>query len=235
MFKCLIIDDDYLSGLDVKIKAEELGYEIDKIVTDPKELRSYKSFEGIDVIICDIKLGDNLYAHDVLGKFNDLPPIILFSSYKDEQLFDKCRFLNPYIYLIKPVEKITLNSAIDGALKFRGKQAAQDIKITEGKLFLRSRGKLISVDPEKVIYIFAEGNHSYVITKKQKIVIRSSIKSVLETFNYDDLIQIRRGYLVNTNHIKDIHIKSDTILLDGDINLAIGRKFKKRLMEKLGR
>jgi len=235
MLNCLIVEDDYAFAIDTKIKAEEIGVEVIGIVSTFAEINEALSSQKIDLILSDVKLKNGEYAFDLFKSLNDLPPIILFSGTKDSSLYDKSRETNPYIYLSKPFDDITLRSAIEGAL--RSKQEALlletgDIQKKEQNLFVRSNGQMINLRPADIIYIKSEGNYIYIYTITRKIAIRSSIKNVLEKIKSDFFMQVHRGYAINILMVNEFNISENYARINEN-RIPIGRKYKKDFRERL--
>lgn len=231
---CVIIEDDFAFAIDTKIKAEEIGLNVVDIISKYEDIQIVLSKLDVDVILSDVKLGPNLYAYNALKGLDCLPPIIFFSSYIDDQLYQKSKVMEPYIYLIKPFDKLTLQSSVDGALrsKMRTMKKGGDIHREDELVFVRSKGKLISIDPNEVTYVHSEGNYCYVYMDSKKIAIRSSIKNVMDKFRSPNFYQVHRAYMINTNYIKSL-IVSESVVLILDQKIPIGRKYKKGLIDKL--
>lgn len=236
MANCIIIEDNYAFGIDTKMKAEEIGLNVLKLVTSHVEIEDSLTNSDVDIILSDVKLGPSLYAFDILKKIKPLPPVIFFSSYRDEELYSQSKTADPYIYLLKPFDLITLRSAVDGALKGHGKRpkAGGDIRRESNTLLIRSKGKLISVDPQKITFVKSEGNYCYINTAERKIVIRSSLHNVLAMIGNADFAQIHRSYVINLNLVGEMNIRTNEVAV-ADVSLPVGRSYKKDLQVLLSR
>lgn len=232
MTKCLIIEDDYASALDMKIKLEANGYDVISIIEDPEDLNNTSILKDAHVIISDVKLGDDLYAFDFLSQHKDLPPIIFFSSHEDSNLYEKTCILSPHVYLIKPVSSLSIHSAIQGALKNQISFEDKDLKVVGGNVYVRSQGKLVSINPENILYIHSEGNYCSIYMEDKKIVIRSSIKKILEMMNKSYLMQVQRAYIVNLPKVTTLDITNDKIQIGEEI-LPLGRTYKQKIKAAL--
>ncbi len=232
MLKCIIIEDDF--ALDTQIKAEEIGLEVIQVISNYDDIIPNLNELDADIILSDVKLGSNQYAYDALSQIDNLPPIIFFSSFVDDHLYQQSKLIEPYIYLIKPFARLTLQSSIDGALRSKKKsnQKGVDIHRDEDLVFIRSKGKLISIDSRKVSYVHSEGNYCYIHSKGKKSAIRSSLRNVIEKFMNPNFIQIHRAYLINTNFVTKVVVGENVVELS-DVILPIGRKYKKSLIEKI--
>jgi len=234
MLKCLIVEDDYVFAIDTKIKVEELGVKVAAIVSSFSEITEALQNQNIDLILSDVKLNNGEYAFDIFKTIDKLPPIILFSGTKDAKLYDKSRESNPYIYLSKPFDDITLRSAIEGALRSKKELNSKsgDIQKQDQNLFVRANGHMINLRPSEINYIQSEGNYIYIYTKVRKIAIRSSIKTVLEKIGSNNFMQVHRGYAVNITEVNEFNIPENYAMINSS-KIPIGRKYKKDFRERL--
>lgn len=234
MLKCLIVEDDYAFAVDTKIKAEQSGVKVHDIVSTFAEIKKVLQSEKIDLILSDVKLQNGEYAFDIFSSMENLPPIIFFSGVKDSSLYDKSRSSNPYIYLSKPFDEVTLKSAIDGALRIKKEILSEtgDILNKNHQLFIRSNGQMINLKPSEIYFIKSEGNYIYIHTANKKIAIRSSIKNVLGKIDSTDFMQIHRGYAINITKVVNFNI-SESLVEVNSTEIPVGRKFKKEFRERL--
>jgi len=234
MLKCLIVEDDFVFAIDTKIKVEEIGVKVIRIVSSFLEIKDALSNEKIDLILSDVKLKNGEYAFDLFKSMTDLPPIIFFSGVKDPSLYQKSKITNPYIYLSKPFDDITLKSAIEGALRSKIDLYAKegDIHKKDRNIFVRVSGQMINLIPSEITYIKSEGNYIFIFTSTRKIVIRSSIKTVISKIESEYFIQVHRAYAVNILKINELNIPENHVQINS-IQVPVGRKYKKVLLEKL--
>jgi len=234
MLKCLIVEDDFAFAIDTKIKVEEIGVKVADIVSSFAEIKQVLNDKKIDLILSDVKLKNGEYAFDIFKSMDNLPPIIFFSGIKDSSFYDKSKESNPYIYLSKPFDDITLKSAIEGALRSQKKLLSQsgDIQKFDQNVFIRANGQLINLKPSEILYIQSEGNYIYIFTSTRKVVIRSSIKNVLNKIDADYFIQTHRGYAVNILKVQEFNIGESYVQI-GAQRIPVGRKYKKAFREKL--
>lgn len=234
MLKCLIVEDDYAFAIDTKIKAEEAGVSVTGIATNLREIEDALQNDKVDLILSDVILKDGEYAFDYFNKIEHLPPIIFFSGIRDSSLYDKSKASKPYIYLSKPFDEITLKSAIDGALRPKKEKLSEtgDIQTINHNLFVRSKGQMINLSSDEILYLESEGNYIYIYTHNRKIAIRSSIKNVLSKIDSPNFVQVHRGYAVNVYEVKEFYI-SENYAVVNSVKIPIGRKFKKEFREKL--
>jgi DNA-binding LytR/AlgR family response regulator len=234
MLECIIIEDDFAFALSTKIMVEEIGLKVSCIISKFEDIVPMITDNSADIILSDIRIGADEYSYEALSEVENLPPVVFFSGYIDDRQYIKSQSVDSYIYLIKPFNKITLQSAIDGALKQKKKAInyGGDIHKNGNTLFVRSKGKLISIDPLDIKYVQSEGNYCYLYTKDGKIAIRSSLKNVFKKLPNSGYFQIHRSYMINLNFIDKIVLGKNQLVIGDDI-LPIGRKYKKELIDEV--
>jgi len=231
MQNCIIVEDDYLFALDVKIKAEEIGLNIVRVIDKTKDIDEVLLNNEIDIILSDIKLGNEDYAYDYFKNKKDLPPIIFFTGYDDEALYLKSKKSNPYVYLIKPFDTLTLRSAVDGALATIGKKIVKNHDASKS-LMIKSKGEIVKVKCDEIIFVKSEGNYCKMYTLDRILVLRSSIAKIESMISLPQCFQVHRAYLINADHISSLSL-TNNIITAGEFTVPIGRKYKKILKDKV--
>lgn len=230
----LIIEDDYLYSIEVKMLVEEIGLRPIVVSENFASVPNILKSESIDIVLSDVKLSSGHYSFQILSQIEDLPPLIFYSSYDQDELYRASMELNPYIYIKKPLDKVTLQSAIEGALKRGVSKPSKfaDIGRKGENILIRSRGKILSVDPADILYVHSEGNYCYLISSEKKIVIRSSLKNVISLLQSSNFMQVHRSFVVNIKAINSYVLSKNVLVIRND-EIPIGRKYKKELRELL--
>jgi hypothetical protein len=100
-------------------------------------------------------------------------------------------------------------------------------------IFLKSGTKQIKTDLSTIIYIQGLKDYSIVVTDKDKIIVKGSLKTVeQQLLGMKKLIRVHKSYLVATEKI-DV-VKGGKILF-GDHSIPVGRMYKKELEAMLSR
>lgn len=221
---CLIVEDDYAFANTTKALAEELGLRVLSIGKSLKEIEEAIREFSFDLIIRSKKL-QNQSIIDYLSTKKSVPPQILLSS--DDYTNNSAQ----NIYPVKSLDVPALKGAVENALKDISESMLRngDIQKNEYNLYVRSSGKLMSLDTNRISHIKAEGNYCIFHTEGKKIVIRSSISNALNTIDQSNFVQIHRGYVVNMDVALKL-ISSENILRLENHDLPIGRKYKKNLV-----
>lgn len=232
ILNCLIVEDDYAFALDTKIRSEELGLKVIAIASTFEEIDDALSKYSIDIILSDVKLSRNEYVYDYFNNIDNLPPLILFSGLDTMDVYEKSKASNPYIFLVKPFDDITLRSAVEGALKKDiNSEKKREKKYRDGNVLnIKSSGKFISINTIQICFVKSEGNYCTIHFEGKKVAIRSSIGKVLEMISDSNFHQIHRSYIANFSKVNELII-GENLLLVGKDKLPIGRKFKKDVVE----
>lgn len=232
MNQCLLVEDDYVYALKTKLLLQEIGVNVPFIAKNFDEINSALDKQSYDLILSDVHLNDQEFTFEYYKNKKDLPPIVYYSAYSEESFYSKSKLTNPYVYLVKPFNKISLFSAVHGALKQKNIEPKHNQEEEETPIFIRNNGNLTPVYISKIKFIKSEGNYCIFKIDEGEIVIRSSIKTILEKLNNELLVQNHRAYVVNISKIDNVVISKNEITVGQDV-LPIGRKYKKELLRKM--
>ncbi len=107
----LVVEDDGVVAMDTKSRLKNLGYAVSAIVPSGEEAIEKVKETSPDLVLMDIKLKGEMdgfeAARQILARFDI--PIIYMTGYPPSKT-------KPHEYLIKPVDSIDLERAIDSVL-----------------------------------------------------------------------------------------------------------------------
>ena len=238
----IIVEDDYVSMLDIELLLNELGYNNLTTVDNYEEANELISHSGCDLAIVDIVLngkdqgillGNQLHTQNI--------PFFYLSSFQDESIYNKAKKAIPFAFLNKPIDKRTLDINIELALLNAGKNKAdakeevnlKEQVLSEGFLFLKRNKERKKIYFNEIIYIKTSGNYSIFQTKDKRFIERKSLKSVLKILPSSNFIQINKSTVIQIALIEKINTTANSVFIP-DIELPIGRKYKKAFFEQLG-
>jgi len=166
-----------------------------------------------DVLLLDISMPglDGMSLAHTLQAQASSPAIIFCTAWSDQavEAFE-CDAVD---YLVKPVRKERLETALDKARRFIAKGT------TQTGVFLRSTlgGKVSLLPMAEVICLLAEDKYTTVIHENGNLVINHSLKE-LEDEHADILIRIHRSTLVAKNRVRGLEKTASghhSLLLEG--------------------
>ena len=148
--RVLIVDDESLIRMDLRDILESANYEvIGEAANGVDALALCKSLRP-DIVVMDVKMPelDGIEAARQIG-YQQLAPVVLLTSYSQQDLIDKARDSGVYGYLIKPIREEQLTPTLEMArgryeddVKRRGEMEALEKSLEERKLIQRATGIL---------------------------------------------------------------------------------------------
>ncbi|HQO39278.1 MAG TPA: response regulator, partial [Spirochaetota bacterium] len=116
--RILIVEDQLIIGLDLRLMLESLGYQITGIVGSGEECIEAVRREKPDLVLMDIMLSgeiDGIFTAELINREFDVP-IIYLTAHSDENSLVRANLTEPYGYIVKPIDEKYLYSAIEIAL-----------------------------------------------------------------------------------------------------------------------
>ncbi len=115
----LLVEDDAVVAIDTRSRLKRLGYAVSAIVASGEEAIKKTEEKPPDLVLMDIKLRGGMdgfeAARQILSRFDI--PIIYMTGYPDDKTREEAGITEPSEYLVKPVDSIDLEKAIDSALR----------------------------------------------------------------------------------------------------------------------
>ena len=217
--KFLIVEDEVIVALELKMEIEKLGCEVIALVkTKNKVLESIKDKEP-DIILMDITLGKNQNGIDIvkqIQKIKDIP-ILYITALSDDVTIKKAFETNPIGYIVKPYRREDLRTNIKLAIYKINKIQSLNINkeyidIGENFYFDREKEELyfqndfikLGAKEKHLLSILTDANHATVPFSNLEDEIwdgNKPSKSALRTLVYrlkgklgNNIIQVVYGY-----------------------------------------
>ncbi|EGR9023051.1 diguanylate cyclase [Vibrio parahaemolyticus] len=112
--RILLVDDVQLDRMQLAIRLKQLGHIVKAVGSGIEALNTYESFDP-ELVLLDISMpemnGFEVSLH-VRETFPDWTPIIFLSSHEEPEMIAKAIDAGGDDYLIKPVDKLVLNSKL---------------------------------------------------------------------------------------------------------------------------
>lgn len=242
--RVLVAEDDPLHAARMEMLLDEMGYELVGIHdTNDDLLRLFKATSP-DLVILDIELKQGGDGVELASSINSIrpTPIIFATSFADKKTIARALETDPYAYLVKPIEKPSLQAAIELALfKFANhKTEADQPKYTgwsedlvlDDCFYVKSGDRLVKVMISEIFWIeMAENRYCDMVTADRRFHLRTSLKLMVEKLDPKCFVQIHRSFVVNISKVKSIQ-EADLMLSISDQDLPIGRVYKDALLKR---
>ncbi|MGB5171283.1 MAG: LytTR family DNA-binding domain-containing protein [Eudoraea sp.] len=169
-------------------------------LTKAKSLNPFILRKQIDLIIIDIEhpLLDELQLSESI-----LERISIILTSKDSGYALKAFDYGAIHFLLKPLDKERFNRAIYKALTLVNEHKTY---ASLKQIYVRSdlKDRLVTIDD--ILWIEAMGDYVRIITKKEKIIVLSTLKAIGQLLPTDQFLRTHRSYIVNLKKVDNIGI-----------------------------
>ena len=117
--RILIVEDEVIVGLVLGNTVRAMGHEVVAIVGSGRKAVAIAKEEGVDLVLMDVRLSDDVDGIMAAEAINHGVPIVFHTAYVDKVTIDRAMSLNPIAVLQKPVGDHTLRSTIERGLSTR--------------------------------------------------------------------------------------------------------------------
>ena len=116
--KVLIIEDDEVTAINLKMSLEKQGYDVISLANNAMTARNKIKIYNPDIALIDIglqKTTDGIELARYIRDKNQMPFIYL-TAHSDNDILSKAKKTEPYGYIVKPFDPINLHTTIQMAL-----------------------------------------------------------------------------------------------------------------------
>lgn len=152
--KILIVEDESIVAMDIKHRAEGLGYEVIGVTPSGEEALEMVRKNPPDLILMDIVLKGKIDGIEAAQRIHDNfdIPVLYLTAYSDEETLKRAKITEPFGYIIKPFEDRELHSSVEIAIY----KHEMDRKLKESEKWLSTTlesigDAVIATDKEGVI------------------------------------------------------------------------------------
>ena len=228
-FRVLIVEDEILIADTIKRYLEREGYQVVGIAISFEEAIQLYLQETPDITLLDIRLNGQKSGIDVaqfIQQQSKPKPFIYLTSQTDSRSFNGAIETNASGYLTKPIQKESLYATIEISMRTFQAQQKQDQSIT---LYDGTKNHVVLID--EILYLQAD--HIYVnihISNGKHIVVRNSLKEMLEQLPKEQFIQTHRSFAINN---KKVNRWDQTYIYVDEKPIPISRSRRKEVLLNL--
>ncbi|MCK9374125.1 MAG: response regulator [Sulfuricurvum sp.] len=116
--KVLIVEDDEVTAMNLKMSLEKQGYDVVSLADNATTARNKIKIYNPDIALIDIglqKSSDGIELAQYIRDKNPLPFIYL-TAHSDNDMLAKAKKTEPYGYIVKPFDPVNLHTTIQMAL-----------------------------------------------------------------------------------------------------------------------
>lgn len=216
----LIVEDDPLFAVELEMLLKELGYTAITRVDNSAEALEICLVDKPDFVLMDIEIEGKLSGTEIAERIKHLDiPILFITSFGDEENYEKALQTNMVGYLVKPLRKYSLKSAID--LAFRSlkkvgietpKEETKEDFIWDNYLFFKKKEAFIKVKIDDIAYLEANDDYVNVYTiSGEKFTIRMRLSYFEKELSYEKFMRVHRSYIVQLEKVDSVNFQNNTL------------------------
>jgi two-component system, LytTR family, response regulator LytT len=226
--KVLLIEDEPIWQVNVRIILEELGWDLVRITHSLDTIEGDIAEANPFLIISDITLDDI----SVFTFFDARPdfdiPIVFMTNYPSDTYYESSKRLKHSALIVKPFHFLTLKSTVDLLLEHYVKPQQE----SQQGLWVRGKQNIkVWVKEEKILWIHSNGNYCFIQTENVKYSIKDTLTRITSLLS-PSFIQTHRAYLVNKLHIQKVELTRHQLFINKQ-EIPISRKYKEQVVAYL--
>lgn len=224
---CIIIDDEPLAREELQALVKEVSQlEILGMFSNASSATKFLKKNQVDLIFLDIEM-PNITGLEFAASLPEKTLIIFTTAYPQYAL--KSYELEAIDYLLKPIDKLRLEKAINKAFVFSNLLSTETEKTTlesntDTFLLIKSERRFHKVNYIDIKYI--EGLKDYVVlyVGNQKLITAMNLKSIQQKLPQETFFRVSKSYIVNLESIESFDHHDIFI---GEAEIPIGEVYKK--------
>lgn len=232
----LIIEDTPAEGDRLIQVLEANNYTVVGLATSFKEALTLFYKVEADIIVIDIFLNgipDGITFAETISVIPEASkPFVFLTSSRDRKIFERAKLTQPFSFLMKPFNELEVLYALEMAVEqFYAQEDAflgdeEDTVISKEHLFIKKGKSLKKVRITDIIYIEVEEKYCNIFIEKEKFVILISLTKMLQLLDNAIFQRTHRNFIVNINHITEIILADNLILLTGNHKATLSERHK---------
>lgn len=228
--KCIIIDDEPLAREVLEGHLQKLDNIVSVVqFSNAHDALRYLERHEADIIFLDIEMPE-MTGIEFL-KALPHPPITIFTTAYRDYAFEGFE-LGVIDFLLKPISFVRFAQAVEKSREFlilKDQNTNIENVLPEeiqSSIFVKSGVQRIKLQFEDVTHIQGLKDYAIIYTYSGKIVIKGSMKAMLDIFPNKIFIRIHKSFIVSIPKIS--RIDRNRIIINGQ-QLPIGRNYREEL------
>ncbi|MEA3373676.1 MAG: response regulator [Campylobacterota bacterium] len=162
-FKVLIVEDDEVTAMNLKMSLEKQGYDVVSIADTAIHARNKIKVYEPQIILIDISLQKSNDGIELASFIRDkyALPFIFLTAHSDNDIINQAKLTEPYGYILKPFDPQSLNATIQMAMHKYEQERQRNDEIGDLKVDKLNLEKLLYNKKviDKPIVPFGNGYH----------------------------------------------------------------------------
>lgn len=242
MLKTVLIDDE-INAL------EALEWKLNRYIEDVEIIKCNSPINAIelinkekpDLVFLDIEMPE-MDGFSLLQELSYKDFELIFTTAHDEFALKAIK-VSAIDYLLKPVDKDELISAVDKVKATRKENKLEDklqslfsnLNQKSDKINISADGKVYLLNKDDVVMLKSDKSYTTIFLNDERtILVSKTLKEVEKKFNFPQFFRVHNSFLINTNHIKE-YLKSfgGELMMSNGMKASISRNKKAELLKRL--
>lgn len=239
----LIVEDNLSFSLELAILVNDIGYNVIGPVDNAKEALELIYGRKPDIILMDHEIKGDMMGIELGEKIQHLNiPILYITSFGDDEHYNRAKKSNMIGYLVKPIEKISLRTALELSVQnayLKSKETGQEKPATNNQflskecLFIKKNGTFHRLAIAAITYIMSNDNYSEIFTSDGgSFIARTPLSKLEEMLPAEDFMRTHRQYIIRLDKVDVIELYEGFIKIGGE-KLPITRDKRRELSAML--
>ena len=239
----LIVEDNLSFALELVMLIEEIGYNVIGPVDNAKDAEELIYSKRPDIILMDHEIKGDLMGIELGEKIRPLNiPILYITSFGDDSHYEKAKKSNMIGYLVKPIEKISLRTALELAVQNahlkrnpteKTPNRAVNQFLSKECLFVKKQGTYHKLEISKIAYVKSNDNYCEILSADGgKFIARIPMSEMEAILPSEAFMRIHRQYIARLDKIDVVDLQVGFLKIL-DVELPITREKRRELSEML--
>jgi DNA-binding LytR/AlgR family response regulator len=221
----LIVEDNVIEAIQLCQMLERIGLDEVLTVDEIKAAKEVILEKSPEIVFIDIFLqGDESGIELIDWCFDRQQPCVVITKSSSREVFERANQSGFVMYMVKPVQELSLLSAIQMLLKSR-----PDSINTEKSIFIPGRkNNKVRIALSDVLWVESAGNYIHVKTKTEQFTFKGALWRFMQKLD-ERFIQIQKRFIVNKTMI--VSFGAQQVLLEDGTTIPIGRVYWPSVLE----
>lgn len=234
----LIVEDDHAFALEVEMQLDQLGYTSVRTVASAAEAEAAIKDKSPDLLLLDILLEGERNGVELAQSIRHLDiPFIFMTAVTETAVFQQARRLNPFVYLVKPFDQLTLQSTIETTVRLLAERRRQGNSWSSGmilkdRIYVKKNNRLERILIDDILWIRADGNYCFVQVGEKRFVIKISLRKLLAALPGHLFAQIQKSFAVHLSRVESIDLNTNSVMIEGH-PLPMGRSYREDIIGRI--
>ncbi len=239
--RILIVEEDPISQKELEMMLTKNGHRIAAVLDNARNVTSYLEKNAVDLVLLNTSLkGPTNGIELALQIYRSRIPLIFLSTSSDELIYLQAKKTGYAGYLVKPFDRLTLQSMIELAIVGSNQMLAssrllllwQDKLANKEIVFIRNVDQLVKLDLTDLLVVEADGNYCLLHTLDRKFIIKSSLRKLKLRLTLGRFHQIHRKFIIQLSHVDRVDLSTGEVLIQ-DLRIPIGNAYRREFMMRL--